>query len=112
MVVIGGSRGLTGAPTMAALAAMRAGAGYVAVAAPRSLELAFATRLLEAMFTGLPEEDGALTTEALEDAVGAISRADAVVARPRPRPHAGRAGARARAGRTASTSRSCSTPTA
>ena len=32
--VIGGSRGLTGAPCMAALAAMRAGAGYVTVGAP------------------------------------------------------------------------------
>ena len=37
--VIGGSPGLTGAPTMAALAAMRAGAGYVTVGAPASLEL-------------------------------------------------------------------------
>ena len=44
---------------------MRAGAGYVTVAAPASLELAFAARLLEAMFAGLPEEDGALSPEAL-----------------------------------------------
>ena len=50
VVVIGGSRGLTGAPCMSALAAIRAGAGYVTVAAPASLELAFAVRLLEAMF--------------------------------------------------------------
>ena len=34
VVVVGGSRGLTGAPGMSALAAMRAGAGYVTVAAP------------------------------------------------------------------------------
>ena len=64
VVVIGGSRGLTGAPTMAALAAARSGAGYVTVAGPASLELAFATRLLEAMFTGLPEEDGRLCPRA------------------------------------------------
>ena len=32
--IIGGSHGLTGAPSMAALAAMRAGAGYVTVGAP------------------------------------------------------------------------------
>ena len=56
VVVVGGSRGLTGAPCMSALAAMRAGAGYVTVAAPASLELAFAVRLLEAMFVGLPED--------------------------------------------------------
>ena len=36
--IIGGSRGLTGAPSMAALAAMRAGAGYVTVGAATSLE--------------------------------------------------------------------------
>src|SRR5690606_21510848 len=47
--VIGGSTGLTGAPTMAALGAMRAGAGYVTVAAPASLEGTFTVRLLEAM---------------------------------------------------------------
>ena len=82
VVVIGGSGGLSGAPSMAALAAMRAGAGYVTVAAPRSLELAFAARLLEAMFVGLPEDEGALTTESLEDAVQAIHRADAVVVGP------------------------------
>src|SRR3954471_10685892 len=39
--IIGGSRGLTGAPCMSALAAMRAGAGYVTVGAPQSLELSF-----------------------------------------------------------------------
>ena len=47
VVIIGGSRGLTGAPTMAALAAARAGAGYVTVAAAESAELSFTTRLLE-----------------------------------------------------------------
>jgi NAD(P)H-hydrate epimerase len=82
VVVIGGSRGLTGAPSMAALAAMRAGAGYVTVAAPRSLELAFATRLLEAMFVPLPETDGALVDEALQAAMKAVARADAVVLGP------------------------------
>jgi NAD(P)H-hydrate epimerase len=81
-VVVGGSRGLTGAPTMAALAATRAGAGYVTVAAPGSLELAFAVRLLEAMFVALPEDGGALSSEALEPAVKAVGRADAVVLGP------------------------------
>jgi NAD(P)H-hydrate epimerase len=82
VVVIGGSRGLTGAPCMAALAAMRSGAGYVTVAAPASLELSFAVRLLEAMFVGLPEEDGALSPEALPAAIEAVARADAVVLGP------------------------------
>jgi ADP-dependent NAD(P)H-hydrate dehydratase / NAD(P)H-hydrate epimerase len=80
--VIGGSSGLTGAPTMAALAAMRAGAGYVTVAAPRSLEQTFSVRLLEAMMVGLPEDQGTLIAEAVEPALRAIRRADAVVLGP------------------------------
>jgi ADP-dependent NAD(P)H-hydrate dehydratase / NAD(P)H-hydrate epimerase len=80
--VVGGSTGLTGAPTMAALAAMRAGAGYVTVAAPASLEVMFGVRLLEAMLVGLPEEDGALTVESEEKVLQAIGRADAVVLGP------------------------------
>jgi NAD(P)H-hydrate epimerase len=80
--VIGGSSGLTGAPTMAALGAMRAGAGYVTVAAPESLEPTFSVRLLEAMMVGLPHERGTLTEEAVEPALRAIRRADAVVLGP------------------------------
>jgi hydroxyethylthiazole kinase-like uncharacterized protein yjeF len=82
VVVIGGSRGLTGAPSMAALGAMRAGAGYVTVAAPAGTEIAFAARLLEAMFRPLPEEDGGLAPEALRPALSAVGRADAVVLGP------------------------------
>ena len=103
VVVVGGSRGLTGAPCMSALAAMRAGAGYVTVAAPASLELAFAVRLLEAMFVGLPEDDGALAPEAL--------RASAVGASAAPtRPCSGRASA-ARPARRSSCASWCSAST-
>jgi len=82
VVIVGGSRGLTGAPSMSALAAMRAGAGYVTVAAPASLELPFSVRLLEAMFSGLPGDEGALSPEALQAALTAVGRADAVVLGP------------------------------
>src|SRR3712207_6406664 len=67
---------------MAALAAMRAGAGYVTVGAPASLELSFTVRLLEAMMVGLPETGGALSAEAAGPALKAIGRADAVVLGP------------------------------
>jgi ADP-dependent NAD(P)H-hydrate dehydratase / NAD(P)H-hydrate epimerase len=80
--VLGGSRGLTGAPAMSATAAQRAGAGYVTVAAPASLEPIFGVTLLEAMFVALPEADGALATEALDPALEAIARANAVVLGP------------------------------
>jgi NAD(P)H-hydrate epimerase len=81
--IVGGSTGLTGAPSMAALAAMRAGAGYVTVGAPASLELSFTVRLLEAMMVGLPEDgDGHLDPAGLEPVLTAIGRADAVVLGP------------------------------
>ena len=41
MLVVGGSRGLTGAVCMAAEAAIRAGAGYATVAVPADLEPIF-----------------------------------------------------------------------
>jgi NAD(P)H-hydrate epimerase len=82
VVVVGGSAGLTGAPTMSALGAMRAGAGYVTVATAASAQLAFSVRLLEAMTRGLPEAEGALTLESLEGALGALARADAAVLGP------------------------------
>src|SRR3954467_15930191 len=81
--IIGGSRGLTGAPSMSAQAAMRTGAGYVTVGAPASLELSFTVRLLEAMMVGLPEDgDGHLDPAGVEPVLKAIGRADAVVLGP------------------------------
>jgi NAD(P)H-hydrate epimerase len=82
--IVGGSRGLTGAPCMSALAAMRAGAGYVTVGVPSSLELSFTVRLLEAMVVGLPEADGKghLDASGVEPVLEAIGRADAVVLGP------------------------------
>jgi ADP-dependent NAD(P)H-hydrate dehydratase / NAD(P)H-hydrate epimerase len=52
------------------------------VAAPSSPELPFSVRLLEAMFAGLPDADGALAPEALDAALSAVRRADAVVLGP------------------------------
>jgi hydroxyethylthiazole kinase-like uncharacterized protein yjeF len=82
VVIVGGSRGLTGAPCMSALAAMRGGAGYVTLAAPRSLEPSLAVRPLEAMLVMLPDDDAALSPEAIEPALKAVARADAVVLGP------------------------------
>ncbi|HEX2410817.1 MAG TPA: NAD(P)H-hydrate dehydratase [Solirubrobacteraceae bacterium] len=80
--VLGGSSGLTGAPTMTAMAAIRAGAGYVTVLAPASLQNAFSLRLLEAMTAGLPEEDGSLTPAAVEPALERLRRAAAAALGP------------------------------
>jgi ADP-dependent NAD(P)H-hydrate dehydratase / NAD(P)H-hydrate epimerase len=82
VLVVGGSPGLTGAPSMAAEAAARAGAGYVTVLVPESLGLIFELRLLEVMSRGLPDEDGGLTPSALAPALEAAERTDAVVLGP------------------------------
>jgi ADP-dependent NAD(P)H-hydrate dehydratase / NAD(P)H-hydrate epimerase len=82
LLVCGGSTGLTGAPSMAAEAAMRAGAGYVTALVPASLNLVFEQRLVEVMSVALPDKDGTLTQPALEVALERTDRADAMVLGP------------------------------
>ena len=73
VLVAGGSAGLTGAPSLAALAAARAGAGYVTACVPASLSLVFESRLLEAMTIALPDLDGAHTPEGVAGLIEAAS---------------------------------------
>ena len=73
VLVAGGSAGLTGAPCLAALAAARAGAGYVTVCVPSSLSLVFESRLLEQMTIALPDSDGGITVEAIEPLAAAAA---------------------------------------
>ena len=82
VVVAGGSVGLTGAPTMAAHAAMRTGAGYVQLAVPASTEQVFALKLVEAMTAGLPEDDGAHVPAGAERVAQLAERAGCVVLGP------------------------------
>jgi ADP-dependent NAD(P)H-hydrate dehydratase / NAD(P)H-hydrate epimerase len=57
VLVVGGSRGLTGAVCMASEAAIRAGAGYAGVAAPRGLEPILEAKLTEVMTMGVAGEE-------------------------------------------------------
>jgi ADP-dependent NAD(P)H-hydrate dehydratase / NAD(P)H-hydrate epimerase len=82
LVVVGGSRGLTGAPTMTARAAQRAGAGYVQVAVPASVQQFIELRLLEQMSRGLPDEDGFHTPAGVEVVEEMAERAGAVALGP------------------------------
>src|SRR5205814_1952096 len=66
VLVVGGSRGLTGAPSLAAEAAFRADAGYVTVAVPASTLPVFEQRLLEAVKLACPEDDGRISPRAVE----------------------------------------------
>ncbi len=82
VLVIGGSRGLTGAPCMSAIAAARAGAGYATVAVPAELEQIFEIKLTEVMSVGCPSDDGHLTPDASAPVQEAAERAAAVVLGP------------------------------
>jgi hydroxyethylthiazole kinase-like uncharacterized protein yjeF len=82
VVVVGGSRGLTGAPCLASEAAQRGGAGYVTACIPASLNVIFELRLLEAMTVPLPDADGALAPEAAEPALARAARAGVLVLGP------------------------------
>jgi NAD(P)H-hydrate epimerase len=82
VVVAGGSLGLTGAPTMAARSAQRAGAGYVQVAVPGPVQPAVDLRLLEQMSRGLPDADGFHTPQGVQVVEEMAARAGAVVLGP------------------------------
>jgi ADP-dependent NAD(P)H-hydrate dehydratase / NAD(P)H-hydrate epimerase len=81
--VIGGSRGLTGAPLLTAQASMRAGAGYVIACVPGSLQAVLASAgPAELMTRVLPEEDGELTPSAVAGVIQELGRAGAVALGP------------------------------
>jgi NAD(P)H-hydrate epimerase len=78
-LVIGGAPGLTGAVVLAARAAARAGAGYVRVAVPASLQDTVAAQLVGPMVFGFGEDvRRSLTTSALPALLEESERAGAV----------------------------------
>jgi NAD(P)H-hydrate epimerase len=83
VLVVGGSRGLTGAPVLTSLAAFRADAGYVTVAAPESTLPVLETALLEVVKQPLPEDAGGrLLPRSADVVLEAAEKADAVAIGP------------------------------
>jgi hydroxyethylthiazole kinase-like uncharacterized protein yjeF len=83
VLVVGGSRGMTGAATLAARAAFRADAGYVLVAAPASALPALEAGLLEPVKHGLPDDpEGRLLPRALPAILELADRAGSVALGP------------------------------
>ena len=83
VLIVGGSRGLSGAVMLASLAACRADAGYVAVAAPESTLPVLETTLLEVVKHPLPEDpSGRLLPRASDAVLAAAEKADAVAIGP------------------------------
>ena len=82
VVVVGGSRGLTGAVCMAAEAAIRVGAGYATVAVPADLESIFELKLTEVMSRGFEGAEGRLGSASADAILESAHRAAAVVLGP------------------------------
>jgi hydroxyethylthiazole kinase-like uncharacterized protein yjeF len=82
VLVVGGSVGKTGAPSLTAEASLRAGAGIVTACVPRSLNLVFEQRLVEVMTEACPDEDGFLTAAAAETILEAAERVGVVALGP------------------------------
>jgi NAD(P)H-hydrate epimerase len=80
LLVVAGSINYTGAPSLAAMAAYRVGAGLVTLAPPRSIYGVLAGRCMETTFLPLPEgEGGGIGVEAMKVIVDALPAYDAMV---------------------------------
>jgi ADP-dependent NAD(P)H-hydrate dehydratase / NAD(P)H-hydrate epimerase len=83
VLVVGGSREMTGAMRLVGTAAYRIGAGLVTIAVPREVAIVVQQGLAEATYLPLPETaEGGVAREALGELLDAASRVDAVALGP------------------------------
>jgi ADP-dependent NAD(P)H-hydrate dehydratase len=83
VLVVGGSRGMIGAPALAALAALRGGAGLVTLAAPETIQLHAAG--LCPCATSVPlscDRDGRLAAGCVRELIEAVDKADVLAVGP------------------------------
>jgi len=80
--VVAGSRGYTGAAALAAESALRAGAGLVTLGIPASLNPILEEKLTEVITHPLPDSDGSLAYEALEEVESFLKTQDALALGP------------------------------
>ena len=79
ILLLCGSRGFTGAAALAAMGALRSGAGLVFLGVPESIYEIEAVKLTETIVFPLPDAEGKLSAEAIPDIVKRLSQIDAVV---------------------------------
>lgn len=82
ILLLCGSRGYTGAAALAAMGALRVGAGLLYLGVPESIYEIEATKLLEPVVFPLPDEDGMYGSEAIEKVCELLPKMDAVLLGP------------------------------
>lgn len=82
ILLLCGSRGFTGAAALAAMGALRSGAGLVYLGVPESIYAIEAVKLTEAIVFPLPEEDGKLSLKAIPAIRKYLKGMDAVLIGP------------------------------
>lgn len=79
ILLLCGSRGFTGAAALAAMGALRSGAGLVYLAVPESIYAIEAVKLNEPVVMPLPDRDGMLAAEACDQISALLPKMDAVL---------------------------------
>ena len=82
ILLLCGSRGYTGAACLAAMGALRSGAGLVFLGVPESIYAIEAVKLNEAIVFPLPEEAGKLAEAAIPEILERLPQMDAVLVGP------------------------------
>ena len=82
LLLLCGSRGYTGAAYLAAMGALRSGAGLVFLGVPESIYAIEAVKLNEAVVFPLPDENGKLGAQALPEILKRLEKMDAVLIGP------------------------------
>lgn len=82
VLLLCGSRGYTGAPALAALGALRSGAGLIFLGVPESIYAIEAARLLEPIVFPLPDQDGKLAAASLPEILSRLPHMDACLIGP------------------------------
>jgi len=79
VLIIGGSKGLTGAATLSSEAALKSGAGLVTLACPESLNHIFEVKLTECMTMPIADKDGNLVASDFNKLLEFSEKVDVIV---------------------------------
>jgi NAD(P)H-hydrate epimerase len=82
LLIIAGSKGMSGAAYMAAQAALKSGAGLITLVCPECINTVLETKTTEVMTMPLPDEDGKFSSAAIEQIKEKISSVGAVLIGP------------------------------